>query len=649
MRRSRAQSFGLLAVVLMLAGVAVVPAGASDPPSQEMTVPTTPGQTETVTWTGTVLPGANPGSECGQSTDLGQDSHTVELTVPDGTYDSVTVLASATISYDGPNDLIVTVVGPDGSSISADSGFLDEDETATFTDPTAGTYTILACMFAGATPQPYTGTLTLEAAERPVAEIPTGCPGAIGPAAPRAKRPHGVIRDVQAGIDCLAPITPEQQADTTVEPSISVNPNDPQNAVALYQEGRVDAGCAEATGFATTTNAGRTWKFGELPNLTTATGGEIPLASDPVVAFGPNDIVYANTLLCLEDSNDLAISVSRDGGLTWGDPIRLNVNDTLPMTDKNWMVVDNSDAPGHHLGRIYLVWDNIAPVVAAYSDDEGQTWQGPFVIYSGQGLGTIPLVMPDGDLGVVFGTLADPLPPIHGSPGDYEDEALDEIDKEVIVLIDGAGSVPTGAPLAASPPLTVAADAGQDVRRQRAGEGLPTAAVDPETGRIYVAWTDARFRTDEANDIVVTSSADGGLTWSKTTRVNPGPPDDFVDRFTPAMAVEPDGDVVISYRVQYEAPEVADFSPFVDTFLQRSSDGAETFSAPQRVNSVRTDVRFAAFSRASAFLGDYSQVASAGRFTYIVRTEAFRLSLDEPATFPPTVHHQRTWVAIVSS
>jgi hypothetical protein len=26
-----------------------------------------------------------------------------------------------------------------------------------------------------------------------------------------------------------------------------------------------------------------------------------------------------------------------------------------PLTDKNWMVVDNSDAPGHHLRRIYLV------------------------------------------------------------------------------------------------------------------------------------------------------------------------------------------------------------------------------------------------------------------------------------------------------
>lgn len=646
MRRLRAP---LLGFVLLLVGLLAVPASASDPPSHQLTVPTTPGETVTVTWTGTVLPGANPTSECGLPTDVGQDTHEIQLTVPEGTYDDVTVLTTATISYDGPNDLILTIVLPDGSSTSADAGFVDTDETATLTDPAGGTYQILACMFAGATPQQYTGTLTLEAAERAIVGIPPGCPGSRGPASPPAKRQPGVIRDVQAGIDCLAPITPEQQADTTVEPSITVNPSDPQNAVALYQEGRVDAGCAEATGFATTTNAGWTWTFGELPNLTTATGGEIPLASDPVVAFGPNDIVYANTLLCLEDSNDLAISVSRDGGLTWGDPIRLHVNDTLPLTDKNWMVVDNSDAPGHHLGRIYLVWDNIAPVVAAYSDDEGQTWQGPFVIYSGQGLGTIPLVMPNGDLAVVFGTLASPLPPIHADPGDYEDEVLDEIDKLVLVLIEGAGSVPTGAPLAASPPLTVAADAGQDVRRQRAGEGLPSAAVDPETGRIYVAWTDARFRTDEANDTVLTSSADGGLTWSGPTRVNSGPPDDFVDRFTPAIAVEPDGNLVIAYRVQYEAAEVEDFSPFVDTFLQRSTDGGETFSAPQRVNSVRTDVRFAAFSRASAFLGDYSQVASAGPLTYIVRTEAFQLSRNEPATFPPTVHHQRTWVAVVSA
>ncbi|MPZ62327.1 MAG: hypothetical protein GEU93_13740 [Propionibacteriales bacterium] len=147
------------------------------PPSsaqEQVTVPTTPGETVTVTWEGTVLPGANPSSECGQPTDVGSDTHEVELVVPDGAYGQVTVLATATVSYDGPNDLIVTIILPDGSRVSGDSGFVDADESTSVSNPEAGAYQVVACMFAGATPQDYTGTLTLEAGELP-APAPEAC------------------------------------------------------------------------------------------------------------------------------------------------------------------------------------------------------------------------------------------------------------------------------------------------------------------------------------------------------------------------------------------------------------------------------------------------------------------------------------------
>lgn len=103
----------------------------------------------------------------------------------------------------------------------------------------------------------------------------------------------------------------------------------------------------------------------------------------------------------------------------------------------------------------------------------------------------------------------------------------------------------------------------------------------------------------------------------------------------------------IAYRVRQEAAAVQDFSPYVDTYFQRSLDGGATFSGPLRVNRVRTNVNFAAFSRNGAFLGDYNQTASAGKRTYVVRCEAYPLSAGEPATFPPTVYHQRTWVAVL--
>jgi hypothetical protein len=46
----------------------------------------------------------------------------------------------------------------------------------------------------------------------------------------------------------------------------------------------------------------------------------------------------------------------------------------------------------------------------------------------------------------------------------------------------------------------------------------PAAAIDPETGDLYVVWEDARF--SGSDETVITRSTDGGATWSTPTRVN---------------------------------------------------------------------------------------------------------------------------------
>ncbi len=166
----------LSALVVALALVTAATLTNKSHAQEPLTVPTTVGQTVTVTWQGTVLPGANATSECGQL-DVGADTHTLDLAVPAGAYELVSVDATATISYDGPNDLIATVVFPDGSATSSDSGSFDTDETVPFSNPPAGNYRIIACMFAGAVVQTYTGTLTMVAkAPAPAAAAPCGAP-----------------------------------------------------------------------------------------------------------------------------------------------------------------------------------------------------------------------------------------------------------------------------------------------------------------------------------------------------------------------------------------------------------------------------------------------------------------------------------------
>jgi len=67
---------------------------------------------------------------------------------------------------------------------------------------------------------------------------------------------------------------------------------------------------------------------------------------------------------------------------------------------------------------------------------------------------------------------------------------------------------------------------------------LPSAGIDG-TGRIYVVWSDCRFRPNCAANDIVLSTSDDGVTWTPVTRI---PIDDVagtVDHFVPGLAVDP--------------------------------------------------------------------------------------------------------------
>jgi hypothetical protein len=169
----RRRIFMLLSVVTLLAMLVIVPGLQAQ---DQVTVPTLPGQSVTVTWSGTTLPGANPTSEC-SATSLGADSHAVGIAVPTGAYTTVSVLATATITFSGTTDMIVTILRPDGTSVSQDSGSFGGAESVSISNPSAGGYTVIACPFAGVAPQAYTGTLKLTASAPSLAPATCTAPG----------------------------------------------------------------------------------------------------------------------------------------------------------------------------------------------------------------------------------------------------------------------------------------------------------------------------------------------------------------------------------------------------------------------------------------------------------------------------------------
>ncbi|HEX9694724.1 MAG TPA: amidase family protein [Actinomycetota bacterium] len=146
-------------MALLVALAMVVPAAGSDPPSHAVTVPAAGGGSVRVEWTGVIPPGANTSSSCGDATQA--DEHSIELSVPAGLYDRLAVSARFAIAFDGATDQIVTVVTPDGAEISGDNGFVDADEFVQLLNPAAGTYRVIACGFAAAIPQAYTGSLEM--------------------------------------------------------------------------------------------------------------------------------------------------------------------------------------------------------------------------------------------------------------------------------------------------------------------------------------------------------------------------------------------------------------------------------------------------------------------------------------------------------
>jgi hypothetical protein len=492
-----------------------------------------------------------------------------------------------------------------------------------------------------------------------------------------------LLRDVRTGSDPLGSLlqtaTPTDyiQPDTQIEPSIAVNPHNPLDVVTGYQEGRVDGGGDATNGWATSIDGGSTWTHGELPGLTSYPGqtGPFDRASDAVVAFGSNNDVYYSSLVFDDNSDNglrsgMAINVSKDGGLSWSQPVFFADDQLDGLNDKNWVVVDNSDASGHQKGRVYVVWDRVAAVYYDYCDsscDQLSSWAlgGTFQkldlppVYTGQAIGATPVVENNGALAVLFEGAAGGV--FTGAPNE-QTYTNSNSSRLTCVVAPLAGTQPFGTPLAFGPPVYIADNLSLGVRAQRAGT-LPSADYDSKTGTLAIAWEDPRFHTEATpvNDILVATSTDGGTTWSAPVKANPGTTTDDIDRYNASISASGDGILHIAYRSRQEADHLAQFSASAQTWYQESSDGGATWSTPLQVSTTpNNNLYYGAFSRSGTFEGDYNGIASAGGYSYVVRDEAHPAYAGEPVALTPDPsnveqlvlsakghQHQETWVAVV--
>lgn len=382
------------------------------------------------------------------------------------------------------------------------------------------------------------------------------------------------------------------QHETQVEPDSFASG---RTVVTAFQAGRFEDGGASAIGWATSRDAGRTWRSGLVPGLTvySSPAGPYEAASDPVVAYdGTTRTWLIASLGVADDRTALLVSRSRDG-LAWGAPV-VAAASALEDYDKEWIVCDNW-ASSRFRGRCYLSYLDFesGQIRTRHSDDGGVTWSGPTGVVgrtaSNVANGVQPVVRPDGSLVLVFAAFA--------AFARFDDPEASEL--VAVASSDGGVTFPSR--------VRIARLEEEIVIGMRA-PALPSVEVDGG-GTIYAAWHDCRFRPGcLVNDIVLARSPDG-LRWSVPVRVPAVPVERDTHVVVPGLAADPStagrrARLAIAYHLK---PQDCGFArcPGLHVELIASADAGATWSRPERLSAEPMPLEWLAETGLGRMTGDY--------------------------------------------
>ena len=399
------------------------------------------------------------------------------------------------------------------------------------------------------------------------------------------------------------------------EPSIAVNPNNPQQVVAAYQDN---------AHIAYSTDAGKTWTTENVESKEYRVSGDVSVTFDNkghallcYIAFdklGTSSYWGHNAT-----RNGIFIKRSLDGGKAWEEKeITVSAQPTkpgIPFEDKPYIIADNSHGPD--AGNLYIGWTRWtltnSELLFVRSTDDGLTWSQPIEIDNGPGL-------PRDDNGALegFDATVGPDGTIYAVWGDGKNLVLTNSHDGGKTFSRTRNIVPTA-------PIMF------NVQAVARSNGFPQIAIDPrggrEGGQLYATWSD--YRNGDV-DVFCSASKNHGKTWSPAVRVNSDALHDGADQFFQWMAVDPvDGSVNVVF---YDRRGDTENRKSTIT-LARSSDNGKTFAN----YAWNAD----AFDAKGVFMGDYTGLAALNGKVYGVWTIKPETKSAEPSPRAPAEMPQR--------
>lgn len=388
------------------------------------------------------------------------------------------------------------------------------------------------------------------------------------------------------------------QSGSAAEPTIAVNPKNSKNIVACWQQGRINNGGALEGEFAFTKNGGKTWHRTVVP-LQNCIGGIVQRISDVWLSFAKDGsrvylcalVVNATQDINTQNQSGVIVSISKDGGENWSQPhfiasspFYLNEPTGLfPFDDKNSITADPN-----HSRNAYAVWDRFPLSLGNHSDtflsmtkNGGKTWSPFRLIYNpfpdltahNQSNGIENDCLTINNVVVVLpertypqGDLLNFMVRLYAKPGATDDQYLNDVFPYQFTLFDIALIRSLDQGLTWTPNANIVTSfidaqvftggytynngqiTGGVGTLLRTGDVIPGYNVNPKNGNLYVVWQTGQFRADQLPQIALSTSRDGGLTWSSPALISRTPLNaPNAQAFTPFVAVTKDGLVGVLY------------------------------------------------------------------------------------------------------